>query len=188
MASIETNSKISLLSKALILCGEKPLNSLSDARYGATVGVNLFELMYENEIQSNRWRFAMKKRAISRLTSSPLNEWQYAYQLPTDMLLPVGIFPRNTPYEIYGDHLYTNASSVDFDYMFKPDISALPAYFAQLMVYALYRDLVGPITENANKVTIATGLYNVQRGRAMFADAQGRPNQPIADSPFTQVR
>lgn len=188
MASIETQTKIGLLSNALILCGEQPLQSLSDERYGATVGVNLFELIYENELQSNRWRFAMKKRALSRLASSPLNEWQYAFQLPTDMLLPVGVYPRGTAYDIFGDHLYTQVSSVDFDYLFKPDINRVPAYFSQMLVYALYRDLVGPITENTTKVQIATGLYNVQRGRAMFADAQGRPNTPIADSPFTAVR
>lgn len=74
--SIETNTKIGLISKALILCGEKPLQSLSDDRYGATVGANLFELIYENELQSNRWRFACTKRALNRLVDVPLNQWQ----------------------------------------------------------------------------------------------------------------
>jgi hypothetical protein len=51
---IEESTKVGLISKALILCGEKPLTSLTDDRYGATVGVNLFELIYEAELQSNR--------------------------------------------------------------------------------------------------------------------------------------
>lgn len=187
MASIETSSKIKIISSALVLCGEKPLNSLSDNRYGATVGGNLFETLYENELQSNRWRFACAKKALSRLTATPLNEWQYAYQLPTDMLLPLGVFPSQ-PYEIYANHLYTNASAVEMDILFKPDVSAVPAYFSLLMTYGMYRDMVGPITESANKVTIAEGMYTRQRSRAQFADAQGRPNKPITDSPFTDVR
>lgn len=187
MASIETNSKIAILSKALILCGEQPLNSLSDNRYGATVGSNLFEQLYEAELQSNRWRFACGKRALSRLADAPLNEWQYAYQLPPTMLLPLGQYPAQ-PYEIYADRIYTNATSFELEYLFKPDITACPAYFTLLMTYALYRDMVGPITESMAKVQIAGQLYNVQRGRAMYADAQGRPNKPMADSPFTAIR
>jgi hypothetical protein len=185
---IVTNSKIDLISKALILCGEPPLNSLSDNRYGATVGANLFELLFENELQSNRWRFAMKKGALSQLVDAPLNEWRNAYQLPTDMLLPIGIFPANTPYEIYADHLYTNAASVEMDYMFKPDITRCPAYFCMLMTYALARDMIKPITESDTSLQLMERKYTRQRERAQYADAQGRPARPIYSSPFTDVR
>lgn len=184
---IETNTKIALISKALVLVGEKPLNSLSDDRYGATVGANLFEIIYENELQSNRWRFACTKKALGQLTAAPLNEWQFAYQLPANMLLPIGIFPY-TPYEIYAKHLYTNATSVEFDYMFKPEITEIPAYFGQLMVYALARDMVKPITESESAVATFMKKYVMQRDRALFADAQGRPNRSVANSPFTDAR
>lgn len=187
MSAIETSTKIGLLSKALILCGETPLNSLSDNRYGATVGSNLFELIYENELQSNRWRFSCTKKALSRLTAAPLNEWQYAFQLPSDMLLPLGMFP-SAPYEIYSSHLYTNQSAVEFDYQFKPDISRVPAYFSLLMTYALAKNMIKSITESDTAAQLMTAAYTRQRAIAQFADAQGRPSRPIADSPFTQVR
>jgi hypothetical protein len=185
--SIETQSKISLLSKALILCGEKPLESLSDDRYGATVGSNLFEVIYEAEIQSNRWRFSMKKGALSRLVATPLNEWQYCYQLPTDMLLLVGMTCPQ-PYEIYGEHLYTDATTVEIEYQFKPTIDKLPAYFSLLMCYVLAKDCVVPITENEARIRVMESKYQVQRNRALFADAQSRPSRPIYSSPFTDVR
>jgi hypothetical protein len=185
--AIETSSKISLISKALILIGETPLDSLSDNRYGAQVGSNLFEILYENELQSNRWRFAMRKNSLSRLVDTPLNEWAYAYQLPSDMLLPIGVYPR-APYEIYADHLYTDEISVEMDYMFKPAVSEIPAYFAALLVYSLARDMVKPITESDNAVQIFEAKYRRQRGIALFADAQGRPSQMIFDSPFTDAR
>lgn len=185
---IETNSKIGILSKAIILCGEPPLNSLTDDRYGATVGGALFELTYENELQSNRWRFACKKGALSRLVDAPLNEWRFAYQLPTDMLLPIGVWPVRVPYEIYADHLYTNASAVEMDYMFKPAITSCPAYFCLMLTYAIARDMIKPITESDQARLLMEKAYNRQRAIAQFADAQGRPSKPIADSPFTDVR
>ena len=188
MASIETNSKIDLISKAAILVGEKPLDSLSDNRYAATVGSNLFEIIYENELQSNRWRFAMTKTTLSQLVAAPLNQWSYAYQLPSNMLLPIGIYPVDINYEIYGTHLYTDRSSVELDYMFKPEVTSCPAYFTTLITYALAKNFVKSITESDQAYTIFEKLYNEQRSRALYADAQGRPAKPIAHSPFTEVR
>lgn len=187
MSVIQTATKIKMISDALILCGEQPLNTLSDQRYGATVGSNLFELLYESEIQANRWRFACNKKQLGRLTNSPLNEWQYAFQLPPDMLLPLGVYPR-VNYEIYGDHVYTNESTFALEYMFKPDVSKVPAYFNLLMVYSLAANMIKPITESDNAQQLMAKAYARQKGIAQFADAQGRPNKAIIDSPFTDVR
>lgn len=188
MASIETQTKIGVISRALILLGEKPCTSLSEQRYGVTVGGNLFELYYEDEITSNPWRFATKKRALSRLVDVPLNQFKYAFQLPPDMLVPSHVYPKGL-YELFGDHLYTDQSEVELDYRFKPEVSKWPAYFALLMVYKLAKDMVNPVTEGSiAKVQIMESKYNIQRGRAQYADAQGRPATPVQDNPFTDVR
>ncbi len=187
--AIETNSKIDLISKALILCGENPLTSLDDDRYGATVGANLFEMLYENELQSNRWRFAMTKVALGQLVAAPLNQWQFAYQLPADMPLPIGVYPVDLSYEIYADHLYSNRSSIELDYTFKPVVTKVPAYFATLMTFSLARHFYNPLTEgSATKTQLMVDRYDIQRGIAMYADAQGRPAKPVAHSPFTDAR
>lgn len=185
--AIETPTKIRIISDALILLGEKPLSSLNEDRWGATVGSNLFERIYETELQSNRWRFAMKKEMLAQLVDVPLNEWQYAYQIPTDCLLPTGVYPAQ-PYEIYGDHIYSNASTLELDYMFKPEITAVPRYFAQMLTYAMARDMAMPIKESSASFQVMNQKYLEQRARAMYADAQARPNKPIVHSPFTDVR
>jgi len=185
--AIETNTKIGLISKALVLCGEKPLIALDDDRYGATVGANLFELVYEGELQSNRWRFAMAKKTLSRVNDTPLNEWRYVYQIPTDCLLPIGIYPPQ-PYEIYGDKIYTNATSVTLEQLTKPEVTELPAHFALLLTYALAKNMVKPITESDSAEQLMVRRYNSQRGVSLYADAQSRPARPIMDSPFTDVR
>ena len=125
----------------------------------------------------------------------------YCFQLPTDMLLPIGFWgvgPDRT-YEIYSNVIYTNVTSnpgpinstapvLTFDYMFKPDPSACPSYFTLLMTYALARDMIKPITESDTAASAMNQKYLMQRSRAMFADAQGRPNRQIQHNPFVQVR
>lgn len=198
---IVTQTKLSMLSAALVLCGEKPMNSLTDPRYGAAVGAALFDMVFENELQSNRWRFACKKASLAQVNVVPPNEFQYCFQLPTDMLLPIGFWgvgPDRT-YEIYSNVMYTNitsnpgpvnssAQSLTFDYMFKPDPATVPSYFSLLVTYALAKDMIKPVTESDTAASAMQTKYNMQRSRAMHADAQGRPNRPIAHNQFVQVR
>ena len=200
-AAIVTHTKLSMLSAALVLCGEKPMNSLTDPRYGAAVGAAMFDMIYENELQSNRWRFAVKKAQLAQINATPPNEWMYCFQLPTDMLLPIGFWGigPDRSYEIYSNVIYTNVTSnpgpinqpapvLTFDYLFKPDPSTVPSYFSILMTYALAKDMIKPITESDTAVGIMEKKYLMQRNRAMYADAQGRPNRQLQHNPFTQVR
>lgn len=185
--AIEQYTKIGIISAAAVLCGEKPVISLNEDRYAATVGSTLFEILYENEVQTGSWRFATKKWSLSRLVLTPLNQFRYAYQLPVDCLIPSHVYPR-TQYEIFGDRIYTDAESVELDGRFKPPITALPAYFALLMVYSLAKDMIKPITESDDAQTKMERKFSLQLSRALFADAQGRPATPVQDNPFVQVR
>jgi hypothetical protein len=201
-AAIVTQTKLSMLSAALVLCGEKPMNSLTDPRYGAAVGGALFDMVYENELQGGtRWRFACKKAALAQINTVPPNEWMYCFQLPTDMLLPIGFFALgpDRSYEIYSNVIYTNVTSnpgpinstapvLTFDYMFKPDPSTVPSYFSLLVTYALARDMLKPITESDTAAQAMVVKYNRQLARAMYADSQGRPNRRIQHNPFVDVR
>jgi hypothetical protein len=185
--SIETPSKVGIISKALVLCGEPPLGALSDDRYGATAGGALFELLYEGELQSHPWRFSMKKAALSRLAVTPLNQYQYAHQIPSDCLLARHVYPV-TDYDIYGDRIYSNNLSIDLDYQFKPEVARIPAYFSLLMTYALYRDMAKPVTESDGAVRKAEVAYSRQRDIAMYADAQARPAVTVQYNPFIAAR
>lgn len=198
---IVTQTKLSLISAAVVLCGEKPMNSLTDNRYAAAVGAAMFDMVYENEVQGNRWRFACKKAQLSQVNTTPPNEWQYCFQLPTDMLLPIGFFAAgiDRTYEIYSNVIYTNIKSnpgpinatapvLTFDYMFKPDPATVPSYFSLLVTYALAKDMIKPITDSDSAQVRMEQKYNVQRSKAMFNDAQGRPNRPLQHNPFTSVR
>jgi len=195
---IVSQTQLSMLSAALVLIGEKPLNSLTDPRYGAQVGAALFDMVYENELQTNRWRFACKKGQLSQVNSVPLNEWQYVYQIPTDCLQPIGFWGVGPDklYEIYGNQIYTNITSnpgvnpatLTFEYMFKPDPATVPSYFALLVTLALAKHMVKPISESDSARTKCEQAYNQQRNMAMFADATSRPNRPLQHKPFIQVR
>ncbi len=198
-APIISQTELSMLSTALVLTGEKPLNSLTDPRYGALVAAAIFDMNYENELTSHPWRFTCKKGQLSQLNQTPLNEWQYAWQIPTDCLAMIGFWGVGPDhlYEIYGGNvLYTNITSnpgvlpavLTAEYQFKPDPSTVPSYFSWLVTLKLAAVMAKPITESDSNRTKCEQAYERQRGIAMHTDARQRPNRPLQHRPFIQVR
>jgi hypothetical protein len=65
------------------------------------------------------WSFSFKKVQLARTINTPVNEWKYEYQLPSDRIGPpraafnsdqAGARPF-TSWEIYGDKLLTNETA-----------------------------------------------------------------------------
>lgn len=187
---IEAATKLKVIASACIKLGEKAPTSLSDDRYGVEVGNNLFERTYENELCSTLWRFAMKKQALSRDVSTPINEWAYQFTLPSDMLMPVATWPRGVDYEIVGDKLYSDATALDLDYIYKPDVGLgkTPAYFYELLVARMAMEMALPLTGSLEKRNAMEAAYSKQRALAQWADSQGRPNQAVGSAPFIESR
>lgn len=180
-------SKIDIISSALVLIGDKPLNSLAEASSAATVANKLYDTTLESMLTLHRWRFASGKAVLSLLVAAPLNEWTYAFQLPTDLLQIQKIVP-NTDYEVYEDKLYANVNALEIDYTFRPMESEFPTYFVQAFEYRLADKFSISLTENTAVNEKMIGQYDRAIAQAMFADANQRPNRPFTSAPFIDVR
>ena len=181
-------SKIDIISNALLLIGHGSISSLDpDQGAGATVGAALFDTTLEYMLSTTYWRFSMKQQQLNRLTAAPLNNWQYAFQLPTDLITLYRVEPR-TGYQIFGDLLYTNSAELAADYSFKPEAEGLPVYFVQAMQYKLAADFAISITNDTQKNALYENKYRQEVKIAMAADAKNHPPVSIMDQPFTYVR
>jgi hypothetical protein len=178
---------ISMSSNALLLIGHGTINSFTDAGAGARAASNLYETVYEDALTGHPWRFAMGKVALSKLTASPLNEWTNAFQLPGDLLLVYRTYPRSS-FEIYEDKLYSDSDSVEIDYWFKPEETALPPYFVKYMQYLLASEFAISVTDNRSLAETFAIQAETQKLKAIYADSQGRTNNAIESAPFIEVR
>lgn len=178
---------IQIASNALVLLGVAPISSFSEPGAGARVASNLFESTMRDALSAHQWRFAVKKQRLNRLSQTPENEWQYAFQLPSDYVAVIGLYPPSD-YQIYQNFLYSNQTDVTLDYIFRPDTTAMPPYFTKMMEYRLAVDFSVAVTQDANKKQLYWSQYKEELARAMATDAQGHPNIAIRHSPFTDVR
>ena len=176
-----------MCSNALLLIGENTINSFTQGTTGSTVAANLYTGTYEDELTKHPWRFAQAKRQLARLTSTPLNQWNYAFQLPSDLLAVHHVHP-NVAFDIYENKLYCNEQSIDLDYTFRPDESRLPAYFVRLMEFRLASLFAVPVAEDRSKADTYQMMYERQFAQAQFIDSQGRTATPLQRNPLIDVR
>jgi hypothetical protein len=136
------DTSLSICSDALIMLGAQPISSFTEGTDAAQACDRLYPDLRDSLLSRYSWSWSSKKAQISRLTTNPINEWDYAYQLPGDMLSGVIAlfntadttgFPLRNGWEIYGDQVYTNEETVYIDYQYTVDESKMPYYFVHLL-------------------------------------------------------
>ena len=129
------DTDVNVASNALVLIGSSPIASFDDNDAGAVVAKNIYEEIVEDSLTTHPWRFASKQTdALSRLTAAPDSLWDAQYQIPTDTLTLRRVLVNSVDisYEVYGDKILCNASSVDDVYahvLFRALEQDWPPYF-----------------------------------------------------------
>lgn len=180
-------SDIDIASNALVRIGVPPISSFEEGGAAGQAASNLYEPTVRDLLSKTRWRFAAAKRQLAQLTAKPLNEWQYAYQLPSDMILIYKVV-NNDAYEIYEDKLYTNASTCEIDYLSRVSESLFPPYFQMVCEYKLASEFALIVTSNRPLSETYEMKYMEQLKQARFADSQGRPADAVRSFDYTRVR
>jgi len=177
-------SDVSICSTALLLIGHNKISALSENEQAEA----FYDATYEDLLTLHRWHFATKKSvSLSRLTAIPQNEFDYAYQIPTEMLILDRTYPSST-YKIFGDNLYSNNTKVEIDYRYRIAESELPAYFVTAMEYLLAAKFAVPVTSNKATGDLYNGMFEKQLRRAKFLDSQQQPQDSMDDNPLVDVR
>ncbi len=155
------SSDVEICSAAVVLLGLAPISSLSATARGRTCG-SIYPILKDRLLSEYPWRFVMEKAQLSRLSTAPINEWKYAYQLPSAAKKggpfvvwdddTTGLIPLKR-FEIFSDTLYTDVEEVYIDYRDLANVteSDFPAYFVQLLVYAMAAEAAEPLTESNTK-------------------------------------
>ena len=205
MASGDTD--VSICSQALLLLGANEITSFSDGTAPSAICNKLYPRVKSQTLGMYPWSFTLKKTQLGQLASTPTNVYSKEYQLPTDMFLGVpravyaslstGNLPKITDYEIQGDKLLTNETTIVIDYQQLVAESAMPSYFVQMMIYQMAWHLAEPVTDQTTKsdywktVALGTPSENMRGGyfrQAINIDGAGQSKTVIADYLLTEVR
>ena len=203
MAAGDTDIRI--CSDALLMLGGKAISSFNEGTSASNTCDRLYPGVKFSTLQSYPWSFSFKKVQLAQTVNTPVNQYRYEYQLPSDRLgairrgynstaIGVGTF---NDWVIQGDKLLTNETTVVIDYQFAPTEAQMPAYFVQLLKYMMAWHLADPITDQITKtqywqqVAVGSPGENNRGGyfrTAMVVDGQGNTTQSFEDFSLIEVR
>lgn len=196
---------VSICSDALLLIGAKAISSFNDGTDESSVCDRLYPDIRDSTLVMYPWSFGMKKVQLAQLVTAPTTVWTYAYQLPGDKLAnPRAVYNSANPgspvqkdWEIQGDSLLTNLTSVYIDYQYSVPEYAMPQYFVQLLKYMVAWHIAETITEQQDKSAkwqrVAVGDIS-ENGRGGYfrtaaqIDGQNNPVRIIEDYSLIAVR
>jgi len=182
-------SSIDIASNALLLVGDDPINSFDEPGAGARAAKAFYSQTKQAILAWHPWSFALKDQELSRLTQTPDTRTQlkYAYKLPTDMIRIWELMPY-TYYELVDGFLLTNEPSLLMRYIYNVDETALPPHVVKAIEYKLAAEFSMSVTEDDNRMQLYERKYTDQLAVASSIDSQGRPQEAIKRSPFTEAR
>ena len=169
-------SPIALSSRALLKLGASSIASFDEGTAEAEIAGNLYDGIRDALLTCHPWNFATAQATLARLSSDPVADYAYAFQLPSDFLralsLGHGGAGRGVSYRIAERRLHTNSSDVVLSYIFRPSESEFPPFFSQLLVARLAAEFCIPLTESTSRADSLLKIAEADLRRARNIDAQ----------------
>ena len=199
------DTALTVCSDALLLLGARPISSFNEGTDEANLCDRLYPHVKKSTLQAYPWSFSFKKVQLARTINTPVNEYKYEYQLPSDRLGTIRRAFTSTSFgaetfnawTVQDDKLLTNEETIVVDYQFLPEESAMPAYFVQLLNYMMAWHLADPVTDQISKtqywqqIAVGSPGENNRGGyfrTAMVIDGQGNVTQAFEDYSLINVR
>lgn len=183
-------SRTSICNLALTRLGVDVITSLLDESEQARLCNLLFNQSLDYLLQLYPWNFSLVKASLARSATSPLYDYAYQYQLPTDpYCLQVVNTQYDFTYKIEGRMLLSNESSIYITYIKRvTDISELSSLFIETLVFYLASQLCLPLTNNKGMADDMQAKYQMALQKARLRDAQEDTAKAMKEVSWVSVR
>ncbi|HYZ31016.1 MAG TPA: hypothetical protein VE684_01895 [Crenalkalicoccus sp.] len=185
-------SALALCSRALLKLGAQPIASLEEGTAEAEVAANLYPGIRDALLAAHPWSFATGQATLPRLAATPVADFAHAFQLPAGLLrvLSAGAPDRSSgiPYRILEGRLFASSEQVSLAYIFRPDESTFPPFFAAALVNRLAAEFCLPLTENDQRANLLFRQADLEFRAARLVDSQQATPRALGDFPLLTAR
>lgn len=189
-------SQVEICNRAATKLGAKRITSLSDNSVTARALSSVYDTVRKSELAKNHWNFALSRRSLAALGTTP--DWGYAnqYQLPNDFLKitqvnDVFAAPGLVDYRQEDDSPYAIENGMiltDFGAPLKiryvrdiTDPAAFDPLFVEMFAAKMAYEVCYEITQSRQGQEQAMNDYNMAAKAARLSNAIARPPQGIPD-------
>lgn len=193
---------ITICSNALVLLGAGAISSFEEGP-AAAAAAQLYPGVRDSLLSKHPWRFAAATARLNRLATAP-DFWRHAFKLPADCLVLRALrrsadpdAPRIDFFARQGEDVTANEEDIWASYTRRVPEAVFPAYFSQLLTYAMAAELALPVTDSGSLEGRWTtrafgnpgdGGMGGEFATARRVDAQQQPSDPLRDDTLVAVR
>lgn len=191
-------SKIDIAQQAMVLVGLQPLTSFDDQTDEALSANLLYEPVIRDCLSQFTWNFSTGQKILNRLTDAPIDVWDAAYQLPTDVepliIQTITRDDQTIEYDRYEDKIYTLDSQVSSSdtlvatYQFRADEGDWPPYFQMYAVYRLASTFALSVIRKGDIAQALSQLAEQQFTRAKTRDSQSVTTSKLKLGRYANIR
>ncbi|WP_424811458.1 hypothetical protein [Roseococcus sp. YIM B11640] len=183
---------LELCTRALLRIGAQAIASMDEGTAEAEIASGLYAGTRDALLSAHPWSFATGQATLPRLAARPTADFQNAFQLPAGFLRALSAggpsLGRGLAYRILEDRLHCDADQVTLTYIFRPDESSFPAFFAAALVARLSAEFCIPLTESTSRAQLLIGQAESEFRAARRTDSQQATVRAIDNFPLIQAR
>ena len=172
-------SRVSIANEALIKLGVSTITSLTENSEQARLVNNIFSESLDYLLERYPWSFAKEQSSLARLDETPLYDYTYVYQLPTDpFCLHVVEVEDDYPFMKKGNTLYSDQSAMNITYIKRiTSMLDLSPLFRSAFSFYLASQLAMPLVNDREVATLMKDEFNIAFLIARLMDAKNDPHK-----------
>lgn len=147
-------SEVGICNSALIKIGAASIVSLTEGTRNATACNEQYAKLRDGLLRAHLWNFAMGRVKLAQLSGTPVSEFDYHYQLPSDWLRTVAVHDNDAgqgtvEYRIEGRTLLSDASEIWLKYIKQvTDPNEMTPDFRETLASMMAMELAVPIAQS----------------------------------------
>lgn len=172
---------VSICSNALIMLGENPINSFTEANGAggldrARIAQNLWPTTRDALLRSHPWNCAIKRVVLAPEVTVPAFGYSHSFVLPSDWLRNHeinGVRANEVDYTVESGRLLIDASSVNLRYVWKnDDVTSWDPLLVDAAIMAMAMAMAYPITQSTSLRAELQQTFEARLRKARAVDGQ----------------
>lgn len=179
-------SDVEICNRALGLLGAQRITSLIDDSKAGRACNNNYVTSRDTVFQEHTWKECTRRAILAPLSSAPLFEWTYQYQLPTDpyCIRVLDVYNSVSSWKVEGRYLLTNDATVNIVYIGRiTDPNVYSPMLKEAIALKLASDICFEITGDAKLIGLFKNEYQktLAEARSLDSTQDGQGVTYVAD-------
>ena len=180
---MSVTSVVSICNSALIKLGAERISSINEDVKAAILCKEQYYKSRDNLLRNHNWNFATIRVSLGRDSEAPAFGFSYRYQIPTDCVKVVSVYPDSN-HQIEGRYILSNESSLSAKYISNGiDVAYYDMNFVEALALRLAIDLCWSITQSNEREQNLKDTLKTVLPDSRSTDAQeGEPPSYVHDT------